>query len=71
MIFDDLSKCDFVQSFRQGRRYGGAWGKAPPGFRGCRQISKMSAFADECRVVGGVKEASIFIPDLPTVSQLR
>ena len=43
----------------------------PPILRDCWQISKLSAFVGKCRIVGGVKEASIFMPILPTVSQLR
>ena len=40
----------------------------PPGLRGSRQISNISAFVSKCRIVGGVKEASIFILILQTVS---
>ena len=41
-----------------------------PGLRDCKQISNISAFAGKCRIVDGVKEASIFMASLPTVFQL-
>ena len=34
-------------------------------------ISRLLAFVGKCRIVGGVKEAKIFMPILPTVSQVR
>ena len=50
---------------------GDMWGAAPHGLRGRRQISNISAFLGKCRIVGGIKEASIFMSILSTVSQLR
>ena len=42
-----------------------------PGLRSCRQISKILAFVDKSRITCGVKEASIFVPILSTIRQLR
>ena len=42
----------------------------PRGLRGCRQISKISVFVGISRLPVGIIEASIFMPILPTVSQL-
>jgi len=55
----------------QGRRYGGRGMRYPSGLRGCWQVSKISAFVGKRMIVSGVKEASVFMPILQTVSQLR
>ena len=46
----------------------GTWGAAPPGLRGCRQISKISAFVGKSQIAGDFQDASIFFYILPTVS---
>ena len=43
----------------------------PPGLRSCRQISKISAVVGNSRIAGGIKVASIFMPIVQTVLQLR
>ena len=50
---------------------GGAWGAAPLWPWKLLAISKISAFVGKYRIAGGVKEASIFMPILLTVSQLQ
>ena len=42
----------------------------PPGLRDCRQISKILAFVGKYRVSGSIKEASIFMPTLPKVTDI-
>ena len=72
---DLLSVCLHTFKFRKGESgaslWGGACGGASPGLGSCRQISKISAFVGKSRIAGVIKEASIFMPILPTVSQLR
>ena len=43
----------------------------PSGPRGFRQISKISAVVGNSRIADGIKVASIFMPIVQTVSQLR
>ena len=47
------------------------WVQHPSCLRGCRQISKISAFVGNSRIAGGVEEGSIFMPSLPTLSLLQ
>ena len=42
--------------------WGAAWGATPPGHRGCRQMSRISAFVGKSRIAGGIKETLTFMP---------
>ena len=42
-----------------------------PDLRDCRLISNISAFVGKSSIAGGIQQAPLFMPILPTVSQLR